>query len=383
MKIKILEVLSSLQPAGAEHIVFYLATGFDRSRFETEVVSLYDEHPNGLDQSIIDQGIPVRHLGKRRGFDVRMYARLSRLVRAFKPDIVHSHSYVLRYLLGIKAPLVAHTVHNIASAEVGWAGRIAHRFAYRRGVLPIAVGRAVAASFEQTYGFPPTTIRNGVDLARFWKPSARSEWRRANGYNQTDLLIVSAGRLSAQKNPVALAEAVRKIPNVHLLLAGTGSLRPALEGRERVHLLGLRADIPDVLAAADLFALASDWEGLPLAIIEAMAAGLPVVATDVGSVAEAVNHGKTGLLVPARNEQALFEALNSLINDPIRRRQMGNASRERAHLFDMGTMVRSYENLFASLLPGRSGRAIARANLGDCRTRMSVSTDSSATSSVN
>jgi glycosyltransferase involved in cell wall biosynthesis len=360
MKIRILEILSGLLPAGAENVVSYLATGFDRSRFETEVGSLYDATPHGLDQRVIDQGIPVRYLGKRRGFDVRMYGRLNRLIETFRPDVIHSHSYVLRYLLGVSGTLRVHTVHNIANAEVGWAGRQAHRYAYARGVRPVAAGDAVATSFARMYGFQPTaTILNGIDLARFWKPGAGSDWRRANGFAETDFLIVSTGRLSAQKNPVALAEAIAKIPGVRLLLAGEGALRPALEGRERVHLLGLREDVPEVLAAADMFALASDWEGLPLAVIEAMAAGLPVVATDVGSVAEAVGHGRTGLLVPPRNERALVDALAALINQPGRRRAMGIAGRERARMFDVSAMVDGYESLFTRLLMQKSDPATA------------------------
>lgn len=372
MKIKILQILSGLLPAGAENVVSYLATGFDRSRFETEVISLYDAKPHGIDDRVIDQGIPVRYLGKRRGFDPRMYARLRRTIESFRPDVVHSHSYVLRYLLGTSGPLMMHTVHNIAGAEVSWAGRVAHRYAYRRGVHPVAVGDAVATSFLRMYGFEPTaTIRNGIDLARFWKPSVRSEWRRANGFSERDLLIVSTGRLTPQKNPVALADAVGKIPGVHLLLAGEGALRPMLEKRERVHLLGLRDDIPDVLAAADLFALASDWEGLPLAVIEAMAAGLAVVATDVGSVAEAVVHENTGLLVPPRDDRALLQALTAAVNDHDSRRAWGKAGRARARLFDVSTMVGAYEDLFIRLLDQKSARALTQGSGADYRKHLS------------
>jgi glycosyltransferase involved in cell wall biosynthesis len=140
------------------------------------------------------------------------------------------------------------------------------------------------------------------------------------------------------------------------LLAGGGPLRASLEGRERVHLLGVRDDIPNLLAAADVFALASSWEGLPLAVIEAMAAGLPVVATDVGSVSEAVVHGKTGMLAPSGNGRLLIEALLALTTDAARRREMGAAARQRAQAFGVRTMVESYENLFTELLSRRPGR---------------------------
>jgi len=346
--------------AGAENVVSYLATEFDRSRFETAVVSLYDADPNGLEPMLREHGVRMWHLGKHPGFDLRMYARLLRVVREFQPDVIHSHCYVMRYLLHISGPLIAHTVHNLATAEVDYLGRLVHRIGFRRGVVPIAVGRAVAESFRQEYGFPPrATIPNGIDIDRFRRPEARSIWRRANGFGDDDLLVVSTGRLAAQKNPVALANAIAMIPGAQLLLAGKGELRPSLEGRERVHLLGLRSDIPDILAAADIFALASEWEGLPLAVIEAMAAGLPVVATRVGSVPEAVDHGRTGLLVAPGDQSALVDSLRSLAQDPDRRREMGAAARVRARLFSLRTMVEAYEGLFARLLE-ESASSVAR-----------------------
>jgi glycosyltransferase involved in cell wall biosynthesis len=353
MKTRVLEVVSSLAPAGAENVVSYLASGFDRDRFETAVVSLYDAHPHGLESGLLEKGVRIWHLGKHRGFDPRIFARLTRIVRRFGPDVIHSHCYVLRYLVHLASPLMVHTVHNIASAEVNSFGRLIHRYMYRRGVLPIAVGTAVADSFARMYHFlPAATIPNGIDLARFSRSGPRGDWRRSHGFTDDEILIVSTGRLEPQKNPLALANAIARLPNVKLLLAGEGGLRPLLEGRERVHLLGLRDDIPDILAAANVFALTSDWEGLPLAVIEAMAAGLPVVATNVGSVSEAVEHGRTGLLVPAGDERRLLEALATLTADPARRFQMGVAAQARARAFGVEAMVTAYEALFTRLLSG-------------------------------
>ncbi len=361
MRTRILEIVSSLSPAGAENVVSYLASGFDPSRFEAAVVSLYDPQPQGLEASLEKKGVQIWHLGKHGGFDPAMFFRLEQIVRRFRPHVIHSHCYVLRYLLHISGPIMAHTVHNIASAEVNWFGRLIHRYMYRRGVLPIAVGRAVAKSFTGMYGFAPAaTIANGIDTARFCRPDARNAWRRANGFRDDEILIVSTGRLVPQKNPVGLARAVARIPNAQLLFAGEGDLRPLLEGRERVHLLGMRDDIPEILAAADVFALSSDWEGLPLAVIEAMAAGLPVVATDVGSVSEAVEHRRTGILVPPGDPVVLTEALSLLAGDPAMRREMGLAGRERAQLFGVRSMVTAYEELFSTLLksgvPSRGAR---------------------------
>ena len=372
VKTRILEITATLKPAGAENVVLSLASGLDRSRFDIAVVSLYDAFPGGLEPLLHERCISVLHLGKRRGFDPRMYPRLRRVVGEFQPDVIHSHCYVTRYALHLRARAMVHTVHNLAEKEVGLVGRIVNRYAFRRGVIPVAVGTAVADSFSQMYGFPPTaTIPNGINTDHFWRPEARQRWRSQNGFRDDDLLIVSVGRLAPQKNPVALANAIANVPNARLLMVGEGNLRERLEGRERVHLLGVRADIPEILAAADIFALASDWEGLPLAIMEAMAAGLPVVAARVGCVPEVVEHGRTGLLVPPRHEWALAAALRELAGDHKRRHEMGAAARARSVSFGVDAMVAAYDDLFGRLLArsadGQSRMALeaVRGNMTD------------------
>jgi glycosyltransferase involved in cell wall biosynthesis len=350
-KIRVLEISATLKPAGAENVVLSLATQMDRSKFEVAVVSLYDPFPCGLEPQLLDQGVPVWHLGKHRGPDLRIYGRLRRVVQQFQPDVIHSHCYVTRYTLGIEAPVMVHTVHNLAKTEVGVVGRIFHRYAFQRAVRPVAVGGAVADSIRRLYGSPPfAIIPNGIDVQRYWRPEARQQWRQANGFRSDDLLVVSVGRLEPQKNPVALAHAIARVPNAHLLFVGQGKLRAKLAGRERVHLLGVRADIPEVLASADVFALASNWEGLPLAVLEAMAAGLPVAATRVGCIPEVVEDGRTGFLVPPGNEEALASALHRLATDANLRKQLGAAARARSMSFAVDRMVAAYESLFTQLL---------------------------------
>jgi glycosyltransferase involved in cell wall biosynthesis len=355
VKTRILEILATLQPAGAENVVLTLASGLDRSRFDVAVASLYDAFPGGLESLFHERHIPVWHLGKRRGPDPRMYSRLERVVREFQPDVIHSHCYVTRYTLHLRARAIVHTVHNLAAVEVGRFGRFVNRYVFGRGVIPIAVGRAVADSFHEMYGFRPSaTIPNGIDTNRFWRPDTRERWRNENGFRQDDLLVVSVGRLAPQKNPMALVKAIVNVPDAKLLMVGEGDLRERLHGYERVHLLGIRSDIPEILAASDIFALASDWEGLPLAIVEAMAAGLPIVATCVGCVSELVEHGRTGLLVLPRDECALAAALRDLAGDRKRRQEMGAAGRARALSFGADAMVAAYDELFSRLL-ARSG----------------------------
>jgi glycosyltransferase involved in cell wall biosynthesis len=217
----------------------------------------------------------------------------------------------------------------------------------------VAVAGEVARSLRALYGREPAaTIPNGIALEDSAPPGAGAEWRAANGFGADDLLVLSVARLEPQKNPLGLIEAFRRalggVPHAHLLLAGDGSLRDEAQRDlpARVHLLGARTDVPALLAAADVFALASDWEGHPIAIMEAMAAGLPVAATAVGGVPELVEHNATGLLTPPRDMAALGAALAALAGDAELRRRMGKAARERSAGFGVAAMASAYARLF-------------------------------------
>jgi glycosyltransferase involved in cell wall biosynthesis len=365
MKIRVLEILASLRRAGAERMAVSLACRLDPRRFETGVVSLFDAFPGGLEPVLAEAGVDTWHLGKHSGFDPRMVARLYRVMRAFRPAVVHTHSYVLRYSLpaglAARTGAMVHTVHNLAAKEVDLAGRLIHRAAFKRRVAAVAVGEQVRRSFRELYGAEPAaTIPNGIDLEAFRRPGARQRWRQENGFAEGDFLIASVARLEPQKNPLGLiesfAQAFGDAPHPHLLLAGDGSLREI--AREcavrrgvagRVHFLGVRAEVAEMLAACDLFAMSSHWEGSPLAVMEAMAAGLPVVATAVGGVPELVADGETGLLVPPGEVRTFAAALASLAGDPDRRHELGAAAVRRAAAFSVDAMVASYAGLFERL----------------------------------
>ncbi len=349
MSVRVLEVLATLKRAGAEQVAAALACRLDRSRFETAVVALFDAFPQGLEPALESCGVRVWHLGKRPGLDLRMYARLARVVREFRPDVMHTHSYVMRYALpAARSTALVHTVHNVAAREVDAAGRWVHRLAWRLGATPVAVSAEVARSFAQVYGFEPKMIPNGVDTAAFVRPGAREKWRRAHGFSDTDRIVAAIARLEPQKNPLGLLEAFARVPDAHLVLAGSGSLAGEVRNRagERVHLLGVIEDVAEMLAAADVFVLASDWEGNPVSVLEAMAAGLPVAATAAGGVPEVVRHGVTGLVVPRGDMHALGEAIAAVLQD----RNMGEAGRRRAAEFDVSRMVAAYAGLFSEVV---------------------------------
>lgn len=365
MKIRVLEVLATLKRAGAERMAVSIARRLDPARFQTAVVSLFDPFTGGFEPELESARVPHWHLGKRPGLDLRIIPRLRRVFTDFRPGIIHTHSYVLRYTLpaglGLARTPMVHTVHNLAARETDLTGRLLHRLAFGRRVAAVAVGDVVACSYRDLYGAEPAaTIRNGIDTLAFHQPGLRARWRSANGFSESDLLVVSVARLDPQKNPLGLIDAFARAfaaqPHARLLLAGDGSLRAACEQQAaklnlapRVHLLGAAQDIAGVLAAADLFALASHWEGTPLAVIEAMAAGLPVVATAAGGVPELVVDGLTALLAPVGDMDTFSNQLARLGRDPRLRETMGRAGRLRSAEFGVDAMVSAYASLFERL----------------------------------
>ena len=370
-KLRVLHILPNFGPGGAERMAMHLMLHLDRSRHEVAAVSLYDRQGTDIEVALDQAGIRVWYLGKHLGFDHRMFWRLGKVLREFRPDVVHTHRYVLRYLLPwivVRLGRVwVHTVHTIAEKEVDLIGRWIHSIAFRLGVVPVAIAEEVKHSLKKVYGLRSVPlIPNGISLTDFaLDKSIRKIWRMKEGFRDDHLLYVYVARLSPPKDPFCLlrafAIAVSQNDNLRLLFAGNGPLRSDVEERVKalglnnyVRFLGVRTDIPEILAAADVFVLSSRWEGNPLSVMEAMAAGKPVVATAVGGVPELVEEGVSGILVPPQNPEALAEAMIRLAQNSALRRKMGEAARRRAEeRFGVERMAREYERLYTKLLECR------------------------------
>lgn len=360
----VVHVLASLRPGGAERVATDLLTHLDRDRFTPSVLLLYPTEGGPLETRLAREGIPVASLVKGGvGFDPRVPARLMGEFRRRRPDVVHTHGYPLGYVLpawlASRTRTRVHTVHTLASRETRTGpSRVLHRIGFRTGVTAVSVSEAVARSVWETYGVAGVVIRNGVDLARFATPTTtRAAWRRANGFEEGDLIVATAARLEDEKGPLDLLEGFARVaggePRARLAWAGTGrrhadvlaaARRLGLAGR--VRLLGQREDVAELLHAADVFALASRYEGLGLALVEAAAAGLPAVATGVGGTPEVVRDGESGILVPVRDPVALGRAIGALLADGDRRARMASRAREVARHFALDPMVRAYQSLY-------------------------------------
>ena len=365
--IRILQVIPSLRCGGAERMVVNLITHLDRRHFQVAAIILGRSEGWVLEERLAREQVQVWHLDKRLGFDPRIILRVRAVVRRFRPHLVHSHlslHYVYPALIGCQPLRHVVTVHLPAETTHKQAMRVLARIAHWRGVVPVAVSRGVANWVKCTHGIEDCmVISNGIPIDDYQCPSTRrQEWRREQGFLEEDVLFVCAARLEKQKNHAMLLEAFARgpatSPRAHLLLAGDGERRPALEEQARglgiqgkVHFLGLRADICDVLAAADVFVLASHSEGNPLSLMEAMAAGLPVVATAVGGVPELIADRTSGLLVRPGDSDGFVAAMLRLLQDEETRRKMSvAAARYAKEVFGASRMAQGYMDLYERLL---------------------------------
>ncbi|MGC9398865.1 MAG: glycosyltransferase [Anaerolineae bacterium] len=367
-RINVLLLITELNVGGAERIVAQLASRLPRDRYNVKVACLYDPEAVGAD--IRAAGIAVIHLDMRSKLDLRAPYRLFRLLREQNIHILHAHLFHANLLAATigrltRIPVIIATRHSV---EIGGGHREwINRLVRSSHDAVVTVSREVYEAELRRSGTDPgklVMIPGGVRLSDFDEIVQASPERLRDGWGiqPQSYLIGTVGRFVEPKGYPHLLDAMVRIqahlPDVKALLVGDGVLRPAME--EKAHALGLsdsviftgiRRDVPEILALLDVFVLPSLWEGLPLALLEAMAAGLPVVATRVGGVPEVVVDGVTGLLVPPRDPHALADAILRLLRDPALRRRMGEAGRARvaAH-FSVEQMVRKIEALYEQLL---------------------------------
>jgi len=298
------------------------------------------------------EAIVVPALRSRR--ELSAFPAHRRLLRSLEPAVFHA---VLTFQTACLWPIIAAgtvrgvspiAVEHLAPLGDTWRGRAAKRRAVRALDAHVAVGDRVARAVENDLGLRPgsvDTIYNGVpDIAV----------RPAEIPRGGTTIGVVAARLDWRKGVDVLLRAMSSLPDVTLVVIGEGpdepvlrSLARTLEIDDRVSWLGRSVEPRSYIAAFDLLVVPSREEALPLVIVEAMLAGRAVIASDIGSVAEAVSAGETGLLVPADDDDALTDAIGTLARDPALRTRMGACGRERAlQRFSVETMARSYEALY-------------------------------------
>lgn len=270
-KIHICHVVPNFGLGGAERLVVDLIEATNKKLFEVTAVSLYPKSGAILEREIKKKGFKIYFLDKRKGPDFRMILQLYRLFRAIRPDVVHTHRYVLRYSLLptilSNIPVRIHTVHNIAQKEVDHIGKLIHCVAFRLGgVVPVGISKEVSRTIKEVYGngIDVPIIYNGIPVARFICSAVADNAREGK-----EVILLHIGRFVPQKNHVLLIEAfdiaVKEYPTMRLWLVGDGPLCQMLKKlvdekrlSGKVSFLGLRNDVPKLLAEADIVILSSD-----------------------------------------------------------------------------------------------------------------------------
>ena len=366
--------ITELDDGGAERAFVRLVTGLDPSRWAPSVICLSSDGP--LVEPLKLAGIPVECLRLRQRHEsasrqqrtlLRACCEFSRLLRLQQPAILQTFLFHANIAGRVAAKVagVPHVVSGIRVAErrSQWRLRLDR---WTEGLVDrhVCVSQAVADfSINQSRldRSKVVTIPNGVDVERFREagPADLSTF----GIELGSKVVLSVGRLDEQKDPQTLLAAFAKLATEHadvqLLFVGEGPLEELLRTEvsrrgldRRVHFAGRQSDIAGIMRAADVFVLASKWEGMPNVVLEAAAAGLPIVSTRAEGVSEIIDDGRTGLLVEIGNTDALAAAIGETLKNPT-------ASHARAVLlqslvseaFSWPAVIAQYERLYESLLP--------------------------------
>jgi glycosyltransferase involved in cell wall biosynthesis len=368
MTTTVFQVLDSDTFGGCEQVALQLLTGLDESKWKSAVLCRATAGSAQLRSEVAHLGVPCHPLPAMTPRNVASTMRgLIRELRSSEPAIFHAHlnwplacrhSLIAARLAGVMGTVAtAHLMSNLSDVKLlGLKQRIQSACIDRY----IAVSHDVKEQLHRELAVPENKIRvvpNGIPLASF---DRKVDGRAPNplGGDEGMPVVFTPARLHSQKGHVYLLEAAVLVPNAVFVFAGTGPEEQALKDRaralavaDRVRFLGHRDDVPQLLANCDLFVLPSLYEGLPLTVLEAMAAGKPVIATAIGGTREAVIHGETGVLVRPGNVEALAGAISELLHDSVLAAQYGAAGRARAISYYSATaMVRAtaavYEELY-------------------------------------
>lgn len=343
-------MLGSFGVGGAERVALDLAVEQVRMGYRVMVVSLSPDDEGPLGSEFRAAGVAVHTVPKRPGIDITLPPRVARLFRRENVDVVHTHNALPLIYAAVAGrvvrAVVIHTKHG--QGHMGSHGqKLLRKLAASCVHWYVAVSEQTAqqARAQRDWLIPRrmSVIRNGIALDRFHPdPDARRQVRRELGISDDAWVVGTVGRFDWNKNQVGLVRSMAPLidgvdDGAHLVMVGAGpsmddvqAAIATLKRPERVHVLGQRTDTERLMAAFDVFAMSSLSEGLPLVIPEAMACGLPVVATSVGGIPGAVASGETGYLVPAGDDDALRARLRDLMDDPEQARALGRAGRQLA-----------------------------------------------------
>lgn len=366
---RVLWLIKGLGPGGAERLLVEAAARHDRRAFAIEAAYLLP-WKDALVPELDERGVRSTCLEVRREQDLRWALRLRRRLLADPVDVLHAHSpypaaiarLVVRSLPRRVRPAVVYTTHN-SWASFKWPTRVANALTMPLDAADVVVSREAHGSIWKRLRPRVEVVEHGVVLDEVRAHAVQRAAVRAElGIGDEQIVAGTVANLRANKDWPNLLQAARividRVPNLRFVCVGQGpqeaevrALHAQLGLGDRVLLLGYRDDAVRVMSCYDVFVLASYYEGLPVAVMEALALGLPVVATRVGGVPEMITSGDEGVLVPSRDAPALAAAIESVACDPARRAAMGRAAARRAEHYDITGAVRRMEEIYRQVSP--------------------------------
>lgn len=359
---KVMMALPELDVGGAQMLTLNLIREIRKktSEVQFQILLLEAAHGSYLEEQCRQENIDVVYLGKEKGFHPGILPRITKAIKAFNPDVIHMHKSRMHYFLlpillsGVKKRL--YTVHCLADKDTRskWLRKLmSFAFLYCH-IPPVAISDLCRESLVETYGLRGDSISciyNGIDTDKFRNPEKRIAPERGI------MTFVSVGRLSSPKNYPLLLRVAEKAheqwPRAEFVILGDGELRENVErqieaqhGCDYVHLMGNVSDVNRFLWRADAFLMTSDYEGLPLTVLEAMAAGLPIISTKAGGIVDVVENGENGLLVECGDEDGLVSAIGRLCASPELCIAFSEKSREFSMRYSLDNMAEEYLRLY-------------------------------------
>lgn len=348
-KVKIAICVPTTSLGGAETMAAQLAKALNKDLFDVSFITNHSlSKTRVLDIVTSDSNIKIYSLNEDAGMSLRARKKMMRILKQIKPDVIHTHlhsyPYVMTYAIKHHIPII-HTMHNMPIFESKKLGRIILKFLFKhKFAIPVGISNIISEQIKELYHVPSYTIYNPVDVSKFDIKKDK----------QKQFTFITIGRMSEQKNQQLLLKSFRILvnnyKNVKLIFVGDGVLKDDLlkltndlKLNDYIEYVGNVNDVENYLKIADAFVLSSIYEGLPMTILEAMAASLPIISTNVGGVKDIVTNN--GILVKV-DENDLAKAMLSLIENEKLCNEFKNNSYENAKNYDLSKIVKEYEELY-------------------------------------
>lgn len=348
MKTRVAIVLPYFGSGGAENMVSRLAGNLNLDKVDVQVFCVFGKPQNNrLEKAVLDNNVCINYIGKGKGFSVGAIIKLYRQLSNFNPHIIHTHLsacvYCVPWVLTHNVKML-HTIHNMPIFELIAIKRYVMKIMYAlKKAVPIAISNEIELLTRDYYNTKNNIelVYNPVDVKRFYRDEKRTN---------NDFVLLNVGRISEQKNQKLLIDAFvlvkQAITNAKLYILGDGPLKKQLEDYTNsldlkdVYFFGNVTNVEDFFATADIFVLSSIYEGLPLVVLEAMAARLPIISTNVGGVKDIVTDN--GILVANKSKKELYEATLKLYSDKSLKEKMGYASWVNVQKYDVKEIADQY-----------------------------------------